>query len=445
MNMSSNQKYLNLLRDLVALPSVSATHRCLPEAAQLLATTFRELGAQVTYDDTYFAPFVLAQFRSSVPDAQTLVIYNHYDVQPVEPISLWQTDPWTLSEHDGKLYGRGTDDDKGNITARLTAIEDYLTEHEGHLPVNITFIIEGSEESSSQHLDEYLSKYQYQLFADLVIWESGGKNVHDVVEIFGGNKGIVTFNVDVKTAKTDLHSSLAGVVDSAAWRLTQALATLFDRECHIAVPGFYDDVAIPNQREKELVRSLPTTRDTLIQQHGLTSPLLSDKTGDDLKETLYFQPTLNIEGIQSGYLGDGVKTVLPAVASAKLEARLVPNMDPDKTLQQIKQHFQNEGFSDIVVTKTLGQPGYRSDMSDPEILRVIDITEKYYHQHPVIMPTSPGTGPMYYIHEALNAPIASLGVGYAHTLDHAPNENIRLTDYNQHIAVIKELIRSYEK
>lgn len=269
--------------------------------------------------------------------------------------------------------------------------------------------------------------------------------MHDVVEIFGGNKGIVTFNVDVKTAKTDLHSSLAGVVDSAAWRLTQALATLFDREGHIAVPGFYDDVAIPNQREKELVRNLPTTRDTLIQQHGLTSPLLSDKTGDDLKETLYFQPTLNIEGIQSGYLGDGVKTVLPAVASAKLEARLVPNMDPDKTLQQIKQHFQNEGFSDIVVTKTLGQPGYRSDMSDPEILRVIDITEKYYHQHPVIMPTSPGTGPMYYIHEALNAPIASLGVGYAHTLDHAPNENIRLTDYHQHIAVIKELIRSYEK
>lgn len=115
MNMSSNQKYLNLLRDLVALPSVSAIHRCLPEAAQLLTTTFRELGAQVTYDDTYFAPFVLAQFRSSVPDAQTLVIYNHYDVQPVEPISLWQTDPWTLSEHDGKLYGRGTDDDKGNI------------------------------------------------------------------------------------------------------------------------------------------------------------------------------------------------------------------------------------------------------------------------------------------------------------------------------------------
>ncbi|GMA69508.1 hypothetical protein GCM10025879_07540 [Leuconostoc litchii] len=248
--MSSNEKYLNLLRDLVALPSVSATHRCLPETAQILAKTFRQLGAHVTYDDTYFAPFILAQFKSNIPNAQTLVIYNHYDVQPAEPLSLWQSDPWTLTQRDGKLYGRGTDDDKGNITARLTAIEEYLTDSNGHLPVNITFIIEGSEESSSQHLDEYLNKYKNQITADLIVWESGGKNIDDVVEIFGGNKGIVTFNVDVQTAQTDLHSSLAGVVDSAAWRLTQALATLFDNDGHIMVPGFYDDVAIPNSREK---------------------------------------------------------------------------------------------------------------------------------------------------------------------------------------------------
>ena len=290
-----------------------------------------------------------------------------------------------------------------------------------------------------------MAKYQQHLSGDLVIWESGGKTANEEVEIIGGNKGIVTFDVSATTAGHDLHSSLAAVVDSAAWRLTQALATLYDENGHITVAGFYDDVTPPNSCEIQLVSALPLTHDALVAQHEITAPLITDKTGDDLKSTLYFSPTLNIEGIESGYVGEGVKTVLPAKASAKLEARLVPGMDPDKTLLQIKQHFQNRGFSDILVTKTLGQPGYRSDMSDPEILRVIDVTAHYYKAQPVVIPTSPGTGPMYYIHEALGAPIASLGIGYANTNDHAPNENIRLDDYNQHIDVIKALIRSYEK
>lgn len=443
--MSIRTQYLALLRDLVALPSVSAKHESLPETAKLIADALRGLGAEVLYDDTYFAPFIIGKLTSDVPQAPTVIIYNHYDVQPAEPLDLWHSDPWQLTEKDGKLYGRGVDDDKGNLTARLTAVAEYLSEHNNQLPINITFIIEGSEETSSQHLDDYLSKYQQHLSGDLVIWESGGKNANEELEIFGGNKGIVTFDVSATTAGHDLHSSLAAVVDSAAWRLTQALATLYDDNGHITVAGFYDDVTQPNSREIQLVSALPLTHDALVAQHEITAPLITDKTGDDLKSTLYFSPTLNIEGIESGYVGEGVKTVLPAKASAKLEARLVPGMDPDKTLLQIKQHFQNRGFSDILVTKTLGQPGYRSDMSDPEILRVIDVTANYYKAQPVVIPTSPGTGPMYYIYEALGAPIASLGIGYANTNDHAPNENIRLDDYNQHIDVIKALIRSYEK
>ncbi|QSB52202.1 M20/M25/M40 family metallo-hydrolase [Leuconostoc falkenbergense] len=443
--MSIRTQYLALLRDLVALPSVSAKHESLPETAKLIADALRGLGAEVLYDDTYFAPFIIGKLTSAVSNAPTVIIYNHYDVQPAEPLDLWDSNPWQLTEKDGKLYGRGVDDDKGNLTARLTAVAEYLSEHNNQLPINITFIIEGSEETSSQHLDDYLAKYQQHLSGDLVIWESGGKNANEEVEIFGGNKGIVTFDVSANTASHDLHSSLAAVVDSAAWRLTQALATLYDNNGHINVSGFYDDVTPPNHREIQLVSALPLTHAALVAQHQITVPLLTDKTGDDLKSTLYFSPTLNIEGIDSGYVGEGVKTVLPAKASAKLEARLVPGMDPDKTLLQIKQHFQSRGFSDILVTKTLGQPGYRSDMSDPEILRVINVTAHYYKAQPVVIPTSPGTGPMYYIHEALGAPIASLGIGYANTNDHAPNENIRLDDYNQHIDVIKALIRSYEK
>ncbi|ADG41059.1 MULTISPECIES: M20/M25/M40 family metallo-hydrolase [Leuconostoc] len=442
--MDIRQQYRSLLEQLVALPSVSAIESNLPETATIIAGAFRQLGAQVIYDDTYFAPFIVAKFVSQNPNAKTVVIYNHYDVQPAEPLNLWQSNPWILTEHDGKLYGRGVDDDKGNLTARLAAVAEYLSENNQSLPINITFIIEGSEETASRYLTEYLNKYQDQLQADLVIWESGGKNENDVIEIFGGNKGIVTFDLSVTTAANDLHSSLAAVVDSAPMRLSRAIATLFDSQGNIAVPHFYDDVVAPNDREKTLVQALPLTRESLIAQHGLTAPLYSDKNGHDLKETLYFKPTINIEGIISGYNGTGVKTVLPATATAKLESRLVPNMSPDLTLQRISDHFKAAGLSDIVITKTLGQPGYRSDMSDPEILRVIDIAANYYHVSPVVIPTSPGTGPMAIVHQTLQAPIASLGVGYANTKDHAPNENIRLADYNQHIDVIKALIKSYE-
>lgn len=442
--MTIRQDYLTLLEELVAIPSVSAQAASLPEAATTIANAFRQLGAKVTYDDTYFAPFVLAEFTSDQPDAKTLVIYNHYDVQPAEPLDLWTTAPWTLSARDGKLYGRGVDDDKGNLTARLAAVAEYLKENDQTLPVNIIFIVEGTEETASQYLPEYLAKHANTIKADLVLWESGGKNADDIVEIYGGNKGIVTFELTANTADSDLHSSLSAVVDSAPIRLSQAIAALFDQQGNIAVPHFYDEVIAPNAREKALIGQLPLTREDLVAQHGLKVPLYIDRNGQDLKETLYFQPTLNVQGIISGYNDKGVKTVLPATATAKLEARLVPNMSPDITLQRIADHLTAEGFADITVTKTLGLAGYRSDMSDPEIQRVISVAKAYYQVAPVVMPTSPGTGPMATIYAALQAPIASLGVGYANNLDHAPNEHIRLVDYDQHIDAVKALIKSYQ-
>ncbi len=442
--MTIRQDYLTLLEELVAIPSVSAQAASLPEAATTIANAFRQLGAKVTYDDTYFAPFVLAEFTSDQPDAKTLVIYNHYDVQPAELLDLWTTAPWTLSARDGKLYGRGVDDDKGNLTARLAAVAEYLKENDQTLPVNIIFIVEGAEETASQYLPEYLAKHANTIKADLVLWESGGKNADDIVEIYGGNKGIVTFELTANTADSDLHSSLSAVVDSAPIRLSQAIAALFDQQGNIAVPHFYDEVIAPNAREKALIGQLPLTREDLVAQHGLKVPLYTDRNGQDLKETLYFQPTLNVQGIISGYNDKGVKTVLPATATAKLEARLVPNMSPDITLQRIAEHLTAQGFADITVTKTLGLAGYRSDMSDPEIQRVISVAKAYYQVAPVVMPTSPGTGPMATIYAALRAPIASLGVGYANNLDHAPNEHIRLVDYDQHIDAVKALIKSYQ-
>ncbi|WP_419155578.1 M20/M25/M40 family metallo-hydrolase [Weissella minor] len=443
--MTIQNDYLDLLKELIAIPSVSAKEAYLPEAAKRIATALEDLGAEVTYDDTYFAPLVFGKIQSPKPDAQTLILYNHYDVQPAEPFDLWHSDPWTLTQNGDKLYGRGVNDDKGNLTARLTAVAEYLDEHNQELPVNIIFLEEGSEETASRNLDDYLALHADELQGDLIIWESGQKNHEDQVEIMGGTKGIVTFTLSAETAKKDLHSSLAAVADSAAWRLTQALATLLDTEGHILVPGFYDDVQTPNERERALIANYPLQRSKFIKQFGIEAPLLTDKNGKDFKQTYFFEPTLSIEGITSGWQGAGVKTVLPARAEAKLEARLVPGMDPDKTFNQIQSYLSDQGFDDITLTKTLGQPGYRSDMSDPEITRVVKSVEKVYDTEPVVAPTAAGTGPMYYVHDVVNAPIAALGIGYTNNLDHAPNENIRLSDYRQHIEVIKALIASYQQ
>lgn len=192
-----------------------------------------------------------------------------------------------------------------------------------------------------------------------------------------------------------------------------------------------------------MVNALPGTKEDFIKGYQITAPLLSDKRGVDWKEALYFEPSINIEGISAGYEEAGVKTVLPAEAHAKLEARLVPGMDPDKTLQQIKDYLADQGFGDLIVEKTLGQPGYRSDMSDPEIIKVINLAKELYPGEPVVSPTSPGTGPMAYVNNAIKAPIISLGVGYQGALDHAPNENIRLTDYEDNIKFVKLIIGSY--
>lgn len=440
---TARQTYLDLLKELVAIPSVSAKREHLPEAAKRIAKALTDLGGQTTVDDSYFAPLVISHFKSQQANAKTLIIYNHYDVQPAEPFDLWDSDPWTLTERNGHLYGRGVDDDKGNLTARLTALAEYLEEHNQQLPVNIIFVIEGSEETASQHLDDYFKKHP-EIQGDLIIWESGSKDKDGRPIIDGGNKGIVTFNLKAKTAAIDLHSSLAAVVNSAAWRLSQALATFFDQDGRILVPHFYDQVKKPNQREKDLIAALPETKDDFIKKNHIEAPLLTDKRGDDWKQALYFEPTLSIEGITSGYQGAGVKTVLPAEATAKVEARLVPGMDPDVTLQTIKDHLVAQGFDDIKVEKTLGQGGYRSDMTDPEIKRVINLSEDTYGKSPVVIPTSAGTGPMNYAFEATKTPIVGFGIGYPGTLDHAPNENIRLKDYDENVAFVKKILASYE-
>lgn len=439
------QHYFEVLRTLISKKSIFAQQIGLKEVATYLGEIFTAAGAKVMIDDSYTAPFVLAEFQSDNPEAKTIIFYHHYDTVPADNDQPWTNDPFTLSVHYGVMYGRGVDDDKGHITARLTAVRKYIREH-GSLPVNIIFMMEGAEESASTDLDKYLAKHKKHLWgADLLVWEQGTRNNLGQLEISGGNKGIVTFDMSVRSAEVDIHSSYGCVINSASWYLMDAISSLRSADGRILVEGIYEQVQEPNERELALIAQYALkTPEELKEIYGLQLPVLKEDRQEFLRR-FYFEPAINIEGFGSGYQGQGVKTILPAYASAKMEVRLVPGLEPHDVLDKIRKQLDKNGYDKVELTYTLGEMSYRSDMSAPSILNVIELAKDFYPEGISVLPTSAGTGPMHTVFEALEVPMAAFGLGNANSRDHGGDENVKIADYYTHIELIKELIRSYEQ
>ncbi|HEL2110012.1 TPA: M20/M25/M40 family metallo-hydrolase [Streptococcus suis] len=440
------QHYFEKLKVLISKKSIFAQQIGLLDVATYLKEMFEEAGAEVILDDSYAAPFVMAKFAATVPNAKTLIFYNHYDTVPADADQVWEKgNPFELTISDGYIYGRGVDDDKGHITARLSALKKYLARQNGHLPVNVIFIMEGAEESASVDLDKYLAKYKEDLLgADLLVWEQGHRNSLHQLEIAGGNKGIVTFDLQVKSADLDIHSSYGGVIDSASWYLLSALQSMRAADGRILVEGIYEQVQEPNERELALVEEFAlATSQSVTDIYGLILPTLVEDRREFLKR-LYFEPSITIEGLSTGYLGQGVKTIIPAQASAKMEVRLVPGLEPHDVLDKIRQHLDKHGFDKVEVVFTLGEMSYRSDMSHPAIVNVIELAKKLTPEGVAVLPTSPGTGPMHTVFHALGVPIAGFGLGNANSRDHAGDENVSIADYYSHVELVEELIASYE-
>lgn len=439
------QHYFEVLRTLISKKSIFAQQIGLKEVATYLGEIFTAAGAKVMIDDSYTAPFVLAEFQSDNPEAKTIIFYHHYDTVPADNDQPWTNDPFTLSVHYGVMYGRGVDDDKGHITARLTAVRKYIREH-GSLPVNIIFMMEGAEESASTDLDKYLAKHKKHLRgADLLVWEQGTRNNLGQLEISGGNKGIVTFDMSVRSAEVDIHSSYGGIINSASWYLMDAISSLRSVDGRILVEGIYEQVQEPNERELALIAQYALkTPEELKEIYGLQLPVLKEDRQEFLRR-FYFEPAINIEGFGSGYQGQGVKTILPAYASAKMEVRLVPGLEPHDVLDKIRKQLDKNGYDKVELTYTLGEMSYRSDMSAPSILNVIELAKDFYPEGISVLPTSAGTGPMHTVFEALEVPMAAFGLGNANSRDHGGDENVKIADYYTHIELIKELITSYEQ
>ena len=248
----------------------------------------------------------------------------------------------------------------------------------------------------------------------------------------------------VESADVDIHSKFGAVIESASWYLLNAISSMRDDQGRILIDGIYEKIVQPNEREMDLIETYAIENaDSLRKIYGLKLPILESDRRAFLK-TYYFEPALSIEGISTGYQGQGVKTILPAQARAKMEMRLVPGLTPEYVLECIKAHLKKEGFDRIKVTFTLGEESYRSDMSDPAIVNVIELAKGFYEEGVAVLPTAAGTGPMHMIHQALGVPMAAFGIGNANSRDHGGDENVSLADYYTHIELIKELIASYE-
>jgi acetylornithine deacetylase/succinyl-diaminopimelate desuccinylase-like protein len=448
-NYSLTNKYLEQHMDesiaelsrLCAQPSVAAQNWGLTECAALVAEMLQKRGFAVEILPTAGAPVVFGELKGL--SQKTLLFYNHYDVQPPEPLELWDTPPFEPTLKEGKLFARGVSDDKAHITSRLFAI-DALLAAQPQLPCNIKFIIEGEEEISSVHLKDFVYQHADRLQADACIWEFGGVDHREVPVQYLGLRGICYVELSVETASQDVHSGLGGsIFPNPAWRLIWALNSLKAPDEHIRLPGHYDAVIPPSVRDRELMEALPETADEYRSRYGVHSFLKGLTGGVDLRLEEVFQPTCTICGLTSGYQGAGSKTVLPARASAKVDFRLVPDQTPEQVLKALRTHLDAEGFSDIQINFLGGEAPARTDPDDPFVKLVVDTALPVYGSPMQIIPMSGGSGPNHAFIHHLKLPVATAGVGYPGSQAHAPNENIRLDLYLKGAMHIARIIQEF--
>jgi len=431
------EQYLADLRLLCRLPSVAAQSRSIDETAEATRGLLEKYGVAATIMPTARFPVVYGEASGTANE--TVLCYNHYDVQPAEPLELWDSEPFDAIVRDGSIFGRGVGDDKGHIICRLAAI-DALCAVTGGLPCGIKFLIEGEEEIGSGSLDPFIAEHKDMLQADGCLWEFGGVDYDGRPQIFAGMRGDLYVELRVRTANRDAHSGLGGSqFPNAAWRLTWALATLKNQNERILIPGWYDDVRDASPRDMELLEALPSEEDRLQRTYGLKNFLL-DATGTELKRRALFEPTCTISGLSSGYQGPGSKTILPAEAMAKVDFRLVPNQSAEQLLGKLKQHLADQGFDDIDVIQHGGYDAARVDPDAPFVQLVADTGWDVYDRPVALHPTSGGSGPMDSFVRHLGMPIANVGIGYPDSGAHAPNEHVRIDDF---IRGIKQTARVF--
>ncbi len=437
------QVYLDELQDLCRIPSVSTdpAHRAdMQSAAEWVAERLRRLGAQVQILNVEGShPYVSAELGSG---KRTLLIYDHYDVQPASLSDGWKSEPFEPQVREGYLYARGVADNKGNLMFRLQAIEAYLQAF-GSLPLKVRFFIEGEEEIGSPHLPAFVRKYPELVRADGCIWESGRRSDEGIPILELGLRGILYVELRLRAKSRVLHSSWSNIVQSPALdleqRLRQAFLSLIDAEGR---PVFLRDLAPqPSPDDLALLPKIPFDPHIASQEYGI--PLLSGLDGGEALRRLFFEPSCTLCGLSVGYTGPGVKTIIPNDASAKIDMRLPPGISPQIALVHMQQHLKQHGFDDIEVYPLVGMHAART-APDAAIVRAAQkAVQEVYGQEPIIYPLMPASGPMYDLCQAQGTPAVCLGATHPGSSAHGIDENIAIEDYFAMMHTFCHLLREF--
>ena len=432
----NREKYLDELKALLAIPSISA----LPEhaadvmrCAEWCGDEMRRIGLQnVRLIDTPGNPVVYGEWLGA-PAAPTILFYGHYDVQPVDPLDLWESPPFDATVRDGELYARGAADDKGQVFMHLKAVEAHLKQN-SRLPVNMKFIVEGEEEVGSGHLDDFIRAHKDDLKADVVVISDTAMFDRGVPSMCYGLRGLVYCQIDLRGSKSDLHSGVfGGAVANPAFVLAQMIAQMKDRGGRIKVPGFYDDVRPLEEAERKAWAQLPFNEKKYRKDFGI--PRLFGESGYTTLERTWARPTLEVNGLLSGFTGEGAKTVLPAVAMAKISMRLVPNQEPDKIAELFEAYVRKitPKTVELKFTRMHGGKPWMTSYDNPYVQAAARAIERGFGRAPVFTREGGSIPVVSTFEEQLGLPSVLFGVGLPDENAHAPNEKLDLGNFHNGI------------
>ncbi|MHC5019686.1 MAG: dipeptidase [Planctomycetota bacterium] len=443
-----NEKILSYLDDLeasgedlrrlvehVAIPSVSARPEHAGDvrrSAEHVRDKLASLGFTAEIWETEGHPSAYGEWRHPEGDAKpTLLIYGHHDVQPVEPLELWHTPPFAATERDGKLYGRGTIDDKGQVWCHLNAIEAWMAV-EGGLPCNLKIIAEGEEEIGSANFAALMEREKARLTADAVVVSDTPMLGDGVASICYGLRGLAYCEITLRAFDGDLHSGMyGGTFAHPAHELARLITTLHDAEGRVAAEGFYDGVPELSDAERAALAELPF--DEAVYRDAVQARGLQGEAGYTTLERLWARPTCDVMGLFSGYTGAGAKTILPAEATAKISCRLVPGQDPGHVLDCLRRHFEAHTPETVALTFTAmhGATAWLQDTSHPAFQGAEAALSKVF-DGPTRYIRNGGTIPfVQMITDVLQRPALLVGFGLPNENAHAPNEWIDIANYRK--------------
>lgn len=416
------------LQTLIRIPSVSARNQNLIECAEMIYKLMTNAGinSEILYldDEKNIPPIVFGELLSKKnPNGKTLLFYNHYDVQPEDPLNQWNFPPFSGEISGNYIYGRGASDDKGELITRIKAVESFIKET-GDVPCNVKFIVEGEEEIGSNHIEEYLVKYKEKFRCDGIIWEFGYINEKNNPIISLGMKGLLYVELTASGPNKDTHSSLAVIIENPAWKLIKLLNSMVNENGKILIEDWYNDIKEFLPEEESILSAELFDEESFKKEYGIAS-FLGNIKDTEIKRALSGYPTCNIAGMVSGYTEQGAKTIIPSHATVKLDFRLVPNMMPKKQFELLKKHVEKQGMKNIDIKLIHGEPAARIPYDHPFVNLVNECAKEIFGQT-ILNISSPGTGPMYSFQKILQAPSISLGCTFVYSRIHSPNEYVRI-------------------